>query len=78
MHVLVPGFRPSSRSRTVPDGSALCGASVWANSSGDLVDVDLPVSDPLRWCPRCLGMEADRQGYLGDLVQLLELDGRAS
>jgi hypothetical protein len=73
VHVIVPGYRMGLKTRSVPDSSALCGANIWTNGAGPPVDVSPPLSDPCRWCPKCLGLEAERRGSLDVVVQVVGL-----
>lgn len=70
VHLQLPGYQPSARSRSTDQ--AMCGAYAWAVRNGGPVPVvlhdgDLPDPD-LRWCPTCVGRAAEHTGQLAALA----------
>lgn len=57
-----------------PGKQVLCGQHAWSVRNSDPVILDpMPVRPPegLEWCPKCVGLLAERLGLLGEIAASL-------
>lgn len=59
-----------------PGERAMCGQATWTYGSSSPLVRDTPHELPagLAWCPRCLGLLAERLERLGELARLLGVE----
>ncbi|KWW97377.1 hypothetical protein LI90_4349 (plasmid) [Carbonactinospora thermoautotrophica] len=70
VHIAAP---PDATRRRSTGPSAFCGVAAWpvTNSTPVLVSPRGPLPPGLTWCPKCLGIAAERLGVLDELARIV-------